>query len=332
MRSDHRKRGRRGFSSKEEAQQEANVRQERRSRSTSSGFPSEPQGLAGMSNQWLKAVKYGVVLGTICGCISGLYHLLPFRYFDYHLYNTFFRKMALYLDSNIGVLVVVSCALMLVWSATTSLLRLSRIAFRSLAVVLILFFLAWTTGLMQVIIDPGTRVYLVSFLNENRMQLLSAVLCLALGIFLLRRIHQNQPKGRTSDPEKSRRGFVDPIGSYRYPFAAFSILAVGVNLTAGYFAGSTALTVRDKPNIIFVMFDTCRADRLSCYGYQKPTSPNIDKFASGATRFARPISQASMTSPSLGSFMSSQYPPSLLLRDMKNVPAYPSTFRLWLKY
>ena len=30
----------------------------------------------------------------------------------------------------------------------------------------------------------------------------------------------------------------------------------------------------EHPNIVFIVMDTLRGDRLSCYGYRKPTSPN----------------------------------------------------------
>ena len=33
-------------------------------------------------------------------------------------------------------------------------------------------------------------------------------------------------------------------------------------------------------NILFIDIDTLRADHLGCYGYPKPTSPNIDRLAS----------------------------------------------------
>lgn len=50
-----------------------------------------------------------------------------------------------------------------------------------------------------------------------------------------------------------------------------------------------------QPNIIFIMSDALRADHLGCYGYDLPTSPNIDRFAQGSTRFERAIAQASWT-------------------------------------
>jgi len=40
-----------------------------------------------------------------------------------------------------------------------------------------------------------------------------------------------------------------------------------------------------KPNIVFIGIDSLRADRLSCYGYERLTSPHIDRFAQGGTLF-----------------------------------------------
>ncbi|MFL7792722.1 MAG: sulfatase-like hydrolase/transferase, partial [Anaerolineae bacterium] len=55
--------------------------------------------------------------------------------------------------------------------------------------------------------------------------------------------------------------------------------------------------VQTKPDIILVVLDTLRADRLSCYGYSRETSPHIDAFAAESTLFERAISPAQWTIP-----------------------------------
>ena len=65
-----------------------------------------------------------------------------------------------------------------------------------------------------------------------------------------------------------------------------------------------------RPNIIYIMIDTQRADRLSCYGYPKKTSPNIDRLASDGVLFANAIAQASWTKPSIATALTSLYPSS----------------------
>lgn len=41
----------------------------------------------------------------------------------------------------------------------------------------------------------------------------------------------------------------------------------------------TASAPRGAPNIVFITLDTVRADHLSSYGYSRPTTPNLDRFA-----------------------------------------------------
>ena len=64
----------------------------------------------------------------------------------------------------------------------------------------------------------------------------------------------------------------------------------------------------NQPDIIFLVLDTQRVDRLSCYGYEKPTSPNIDAFAEGATRFRVAIAPGQWTIPSHASMFTGLYP------------------------
>jgi arylsulfatase A-like enzyme len=67
-------------------------------------------------------------------------------------------------------------------------------------------------------------------------------------------------------------------------------------------------TTQHKPNIIFVVLDTHRLDRLGCYGYSRETSPNLDAFARQATVFENAISPAQWTIPSHASMFSGEPP------------------------
>ena len=61
-----------------------------------------------------------------------------------------------------------------------------------------------------------------------------------------------------------------------------------------------------RPNILFVSMDTVRADHLSCYGYARQTSPNLDRLAQDGVRFERAISTSSYTLPSHVSMFTGQ--------------------------
>ena len=64
----------------------------------------------------------------------------------------------------------------------------------------------------------------------------------------------------------------------------------------------------NRPDIVFIVLDTQRADRLSCYGYPLPTSPHLDTFAADATLFNDAVSAAQWTVPSHASMFTGLYP------------------------
>src|SRR5262249_19724390 len=65
-----------------------------------------------------------------------------------------------------------------------------------------------------------------------------------------------------------------------------------------------------RPNVILISIDTLRADHLSCYGYGRPTTPNIDRLAREGTLFTRAYASSSWTIPSHMTMFTS-LPPSL---------------------
>jgi arylsulfatase A-like enzyme len=56
------------------------------------------------------------------------------------------------------------------------------------------------------------------------------------------------------------------------------------------------------------VLDTQRVDRLSCYGYERPTSPNLDALAADATLFRHAYTPAQWTVPSHTSLFTGLYP------------------------
>ena len=64
----------------------------------------------------------------------------------------------------------------------------------------------------------------------------------------------------------------------------------------------------EKPDIIFLVLDTQRADRLGAYGYEKAVTPHVDAFAGRSVLFEQAISPAQWTIPSHGSMFTGRYP------------------------
>ena len=58
-----------------------------------------------------------------------------------------------------------------------------------------------------------------------------------------------------------------------------------------------------RPDVILVSIDTLRADHLSSYGHERPTSPFIDGLAADGVRFSHARSASPWTLPALGHAM-----------------------------
>lgn len=61
-------------------------------------------------------------------------------------------------------------------------------------------------------------------------------------------------------------------------------------------------------NIILVTVDSLRADHIGCYGYDRDTTPEIDKYAEDGHRFTASFAHACATRPSFPAIMSSSHP------------------------
>lgn len=65
--------------------------------------------------------------------------------------------------------------------------------------------------------------------------------------------------------------------------------------------------VCDGCNVVMISIDTLRADRVGAYGYERPTSPNLDALAGRSVVFRDVLAQASTTAPSHMTMFSGRY-------------------------
>lgn len=63
-----------------------------------------------------------------------------------------------------------------------------------------------------------------------------------------------------------------------------------------------------RPNILFILVDTLRADHLGAWGYERDTSPTIDRLAREGVMFLNTFAESSHTPPSTASILTSTYP------------------------
>lgn len=66
----------------------------------------------------------------------------------------------------------------------------------------------------------------------------------------------------------------------------------------------------DRPSILLVTLDTTRADHVGVYGYDRPTTPNLDRLAADGIVFDQALSSSSWTLPAHGSLFTGMVPTS----------------------
>lgn len=107
------------------------------------------------------------------------------------------------------------------------------------------------------------------------------------------------------------------LDSPRTYFALAALLAVVAVLSQFRLSGPArpaggvdeiAALRQRKPNVVFVLIDTLRADRTSAYGYQRPTTPVLEALADRGVRFARVEAQSSWTKTSMASLWTGLLP------------------------
>ena len=77
-----------------------------------------------------------------------------------------------------------------------------------------------------------------------------------------------------------------------------------------FFACSSSIPAGDlkQPDVILVSIDTLRADHLSCYGYERETSPFLDRLAVKGVRFTDARSPSHWTLPTHTTMMTGLHP------------------------
>ncbi len=99
-------------------------------------------------------------------------------------------------------------------------------------------------------------------------------------------------------------------GTLRFETTAASAgTAPSVALPAVAWWAPPAVEVCDgsAPSLLIITLDALRADHLGSYGYPRPTTPHLDAFAAGATRFAWAFAGGPKTIPSVPQILTGRY-------------------------
>jgi arylsulfatase A-like enzyme len=87
-----------------------------------------------------------------------------------------------------------------------------------------------------------------------------------------------------------------------------------VSLSEGRALARLAAARPGAPNVLLIVLDTVRADRLSLYGYGRDTTPNLSRLAREGIRFDRARATAPWTLPSHASMFTGRWPHELFSR------------------
>ena len=144
-------------------------------------------------------------------------------------------------------------------------------------------------------------VFLISLADLPRnMRLICFPIAVGLGGLTFLVLRRQAPKGKSRVRERAVRWSTAPC--------VLLIALAWIVLQRSPAAGPTVYRVppvkdsrrtdhRAAPNVVFVVLDTVRADRLSTYGYGKPTTPFLEKLATEATLFEMAVSPGVWTVP-----------------------------------
>ena len=82
----------------------------------------------------------------------------------------------------------------------------------------------------------------------------------------------------------------------------------GLALVVGLSLIGTGCQAAPTHSVILIVVDTVRADHLGVYGYDRPTSPNLDAWAQDGAVFEHAFSTSPWTLPSFGTMFTGQLP------------------------
>lgn len=77
-------------------------------------------------------------------------------------------------------------------------------------------------------------------------------------------------------------------------------------------ASNSALTAQRPASVLFISIDAVRPDHTSVYGYSRPTTPTLERFAERAARFDRAYATAPQSLRSFASVFTGRYPSTLV--------------------
>jgi len=115
--------------------------------------------------------------------------------------------------------------------------------------------------------------------------------------------------GRRLFPIQPRMPATAAARSMRYALLRLLVTAtVALVVGSGCPRRGKSQSAGARPNVLLIVVDAMRADRLQCYGYGRRTSPNISKVAAEGIVFTNAMAQGAETPSSIPSLMTGTRP------------------------
>ena len=89
---------------------------------------------------------------------------------------------------------------------------------------------------------------------------------------------------------------------------AIALAARGVHVFHDFVHPGTAVTAANMPDIYLITFDALRSDDMSVYGYERSTTPNLERFARQAYTFDFFFANSNFTTPATTSIETGKLP------------------------
>jgi len=93
---------------------------------------------------------------------------------------------------------------------------------------------------------------------------------------------------------------------------------LGAGCSGGLLGMRSATPDTRPPDVSLVVIDSLRADHLSLYGHDQPTSPELDAWARDAVVFDHATTTAPWTLPAIASVLTGHHPYALGIREDEN--------------
>lgn len=192
------------------------------------------------------------------------------------------------------------------WSAWRRRASLTWVSF-AVVIAIVLLILATTNRVGQDLFQGGTTLDQTSYLLTLVLFVLALDLTILGTIALARRVLAER---HTKTLTRPGAGLALGLGTLLAAIGLSYALIPLLDQNPTPVPATVPPDLRDRPNVVVILADALRADRLGCYGNGTGLTPHIDELARDGVVYRNTTAQAPWTKPSVATLLTSMYPSS----------------------